>query len=171
MADYYSKLCFAVSWPAEAIAWAKQLDDAVSALEGLMPLPADGDSRAALIEETLEDCDPDIRTAAAEVYANDCGTGCTLTEDGGAFIIATDESANIDELISFLQAVIARFDLEPVGFEWSNDASRPLIDAYGGGAAFVSKDDVELVGTGRWLAERQSDWAVKRAHQEGGPKP
>jgi hypothetical protein len=36
-------------------------------------------------------------------------------------------------------------------FEWSHDCSKPRTDAYGGGAAFVTANEIETFTTSEWL--------------------
>jgi len=70
------------------------------------------------------------------------GWGLWLHSDGGG----------VDALCAFLQHLLQRFD--PTGrvtFEWSNDCSKPRVDAYGGGAAIVTADKIKSMTTGGWL--------------------
>jgi len=39
-----------------------------------------------------------------------------------------------------------------IGFEWSNSCSKARIDAFGGGAAVVTKEGVEWCNTNEWLS-------------------
>jgi hypothetical protein len=40
-----------------------------------------------------------------------------------------------------------------VTFEWSHDCSKPRVDAYGGGAAIVTANEIKTMNTGQWLQE------------------
>ena len=35
--------------------------------------------------------------------------------------------------------------------EWSNDCSKPRVDAFGGGAAFITARKIKSINTGEWL--------------------
>jgi len=52
----------------------------------------------------------------------------------------------------FIQHLLQKFDFAAsVGFEWSEDCSKPRTDAYGGGAAFITGTDIETMSTADWL--------------------
>jgi hypothetical protein len=40
-----------------------------------------------------------------------------------------------------------------VAFEWSHDCSRPLTDAYGGGAVLITAKGIKTMSTRQWLRE------------------
>ena len=61
-------------------------------------------------------------------------------------------SGGIDAVCAFLQHLLQRFD--PAGhatLEWSNDCSKPRVDAFGGGAALITADKIKHLNTGQWL--------------------
>ena len=63
-------------------------------------------------------------------------------------------NGGIDAVCAFLQHLLQKFD--PAGqvtFEWSHDCSRPLTDAYGGGAAIITAQEIKSMSTGQWLRE------------------
>jgi hypothetical protein len=41
-----------------------------------------------------------------------------------------------------------------VTFEWSHDCSKPRVDAYGGGAAFITAKEIKTMSTSAWLNEQ-----------------
>jgi hypothetical protein len=54
----------------------------------------------------------------------------------------------------FIQHLLQKFAFAGgVAFEWSHDCSKPLVDAFGGGAAFVTANEIETFTTQEWLAE------------------
>ena len=58
----------------------------------------------------------------------------------------------IDAVCAFLQHLLQRFDPEGhVALEWSNDCSKPRVDAYGGGAALITAKKIKHLNTGEWL--------------------
>jgi len=57
-----------------------------------------------------------------------------------------------DTASAFIQHLLQRFDFAPsVAFEWSHDCSQPRLDAFGGGAAFVTATGIETFSTTEWL--------------------
>jgi len=53
---------------------------------------------------------------------------------------------------AFIQHLLHKFDFAPsVQFEWSHDCSKPRTDAYGGGAAFITRTEIETFSTSEWL--------------------
>ena len=135
MANYITVFSFAIpnltdaeaAWGHRAAAW----------------LDADPDQREAMPElaEMLDDPDgyPSFR---AEV------------DDDGLWI-HSDESGSPGEAARLVQAFLAAFRLDDtVAFEWADTCSRPILDAFGGGAMLVTATDIESTHTGAWIAER-----------------
>jgi hypothetical protein len=61
-------------------------------------------------------------------------------------------SGGIDAVCAFIQHLLERFDpTAHVGLEWSNDCSRPRVNAYGGGAALITAGRIVSISTGQWL--------------------
>jgi hypothetical protein len=62
------------------------------------------------------------------------------------------EFGGIDAVCAFIQHLLRKFTPEAqVTFEWSNDCSKPLTDAYGGGAAIITATDIKSISTSEWL--------------------
>jgi hypothetical protein len=60
-----------------------------------------------------------------------------------------------DSACVFIQHLLQKFGFGPhVAFEWSHDCSQPRLDAYGGGAAFVTVNEIEIFTTSEWLQTR-----------------
>ena len=54
----------------------------------------------------------------------------------------------------FIQHLLQKFAFAGgVAFEWSHDCTKPLTDAFGGGAAFVTANEIETFTTQEWLAQ------------------
>jgi len=69
-------------------------------------------------------------------------SGC-IPDDGG-----------VDAACAFIQHLLEKFN--PTGrvtFEWSFDCSKPRTDAYGGGAAIITVQNIRSMSTGQWLTE------------------
>ena len=59
-----------------------------------------------------------------------------------------------DAVCVFIQHLLQRFKfVEGVTFEWSHDCSQPRTDAFGGGAAFVTADQIKTFTTSEWLQQ------------------
>ena len=58
----------------------------------------------------------------------------------------------IDAACQFIQHLLQKFDLaHSVSFEWSHDCSKQRVDAYGGGAAFITAKEIKTMSTHAWL--------------------
>ena len=74
-------------------------------------------------------------------------------EDHGLWLHS--ENGGMDAACAFIQHLLQKFD--PTGrvtFEWSHDCSKPRTDAYGGGAAVITAQEIKTMSTGQWLAEQ-----------------
>ena len=64
-------------------------------------------------------------------------------------------SGGIDAACAFVQHLLQRFDLTyRVSFEWSHDCSKPSADAFGGGAAVISAQEIKTISTSGWVQEQ-----------------
>lgn len=53
---------------------------------------------------------------------------------------------------TFIQHLLQKFEFEAyVTFEWSHDCNKPLPDAFGGGAAYITSSEIETFTTSEWL--------------------
>jgi hypothetical protein len=70
------------------------------------------------------------------------------------------DSGGIDAVCAFIQHLLQKFALpNVVTFEWSHDCSKPRTDAYGGGAAVITAQEIKSMSTGQWLRENTPDAA------------
>ena len=61
----------------------------------------------------------------------------------------------VDAVCAFIQHLLQKFDQKGcVTFEWSHDCSKPRVDAYGGGAAFITAKEIRTMSTAAWLNEQ-----------------
>jgi hypothetical protein len=66
-------------------------------------------------------------------------------------------NGGIDAVCAFIQHLLQKFTPEAhVSFEWSHDCSKPRVDAYGGGAAFITAEETETMNTSAWLNEQRA---------------
>jgi hypothetical protein len=64
------------------------------------------------------------------------------------------ENGGIDAVCVFIQHLLQKFDPDGrVTFEWSNDCSKPRVDAYGGGAAIITAKEIKSTNTSEWLQQ------------------
>ncbi|GAB4430105.1 MAG: hypothetical protein Kow0031_10820 [Anaerolineae bacterium] len=135
--DYYSETHFSLNWPAEACQYALRFKAALDE-----PESADDEWRALL---PLFDDDPP-------------SLGFTLTEratkDG--LDVSAPGYLYAESLAIFIQVVLRKFDLPPVQFEWANYGVNCTPDAFGGGAAVVSREKITLMTTADWLYRMQT---------------
>ena len=65
------------------------------------------------------------------------------------------QNGGIDAVCAFIQHLLKKFNPEGrVEFEWSNDCSKPRLDAYGGGAALVTAQEIKTMNTCEWLRQQ-----------------
>lgn len=137
MANYFTNFSLALSLPNEA-AQAYALDLAHQADQRRQ-----GDPLAENFPPALADLieDWNFETEADGPAAEH---GLWLHSDNGG----------VDALCAFLQHLLQKFDPNGrVTFEWSHDCSKPRLDAYGGGAAIVTAQEIKTMNTSQWLAE------------------
>ena len=72
--------------------------------------------------------------------------------DGSGLLWLHSMNGGIDAACQFIQHLLQKFDLaHSVSFEWSHDCSKPRVDAYGGGAAFITAKEIKTMSTAAWL--------------------
>jgi hypothetical protein len=64
-----------------------------------------------------------------------------------------EEVGNPENAARFVQYLMQHFTVLPMGFEWANTCSKPRSDAFGGGACWITKDNIEWLSTNTWLEE------------------
>ncbi len=134
MADYYTNVSMELALPSKeavdyAIDLAQAMDDCARAITPKTDVPEGW-------QENIED----------ENWTFD------IKKEGDRSIWIHSECGCIDEIIKLIQHLMQKFDMtEPVSFEWSNDCSKPRVDAYGGGAAYITATEVRTFNTSQWL--------------------
>ena len=62
------------------------------------------------------------------------------------------DSGGIDAVCVFIQFLLVKFiPTSSVELEWSHDCSKPKMDAFGGGAAYITATDIKTINTSEWL--------------------
>ena len=136
MADYFTNFSLIVTLPSEA-AQTYAIDLAEQAFHIFLGDESMTDDFPASLKDVVEDWQFDTDPTDSQN-----GWGLWLhSSDGG-----------IDAVCAFLQHLLQRFDpTGHVGLEWSNDCSKPRVDAYGGGAALITANKIKHLNTGQWL--------------------
>ncbi len=61
----------------------------------------------------------------------------------------------IDAVCVFIQHLLKKFNSEDrVELEWAHDCSKPRVDAYGGGAAIITAENITTMNTSQWLRQQ-----------------
>ncbi len=135
MADYFTNFSLIVPLPSEA-AQKEALDLA----------------HQAFLIHVGEDMPDDFPTSLRDVVEDwQFDTDPSGLSDGwGVWLHSSD--GGIDAVCAFIHHLLQRFDpTGHVGLEWSNDCSKPRVDAYGGGAALITAAKIKHISTGQWL--------------------
>lgn len=133
MADYFTNFSTVLSLPTkEAQQYALNLG--AKASEGFQ-----GENIAEDFPDSLKDM---IEDWSFEVEAETASNGLWLHSSNGG----------IDAVCSFIQHLLQCFDPDGcASIEWSHDCSKPRTDGFGGGAAFITANDIQTITTGEWL--------------------
>jgi len=141
MADYFTNVCF------EVVA-AKDAAQVLVDVNGLVGWWLDDDepkpsATARLLTVRVHDAlGDDERATGVDMRLDTVGDDTTVT-------VTTESSVDMEVLCELLVAWLDHYnDDRRIEFVWSDDCSRPRLDAYGGGAAVVSR----------------RGWAVRTAH-------
>lgn len=146
MANYYTKFSLVMSLPnQEALDYAMGLHSRARIAnqdECLEPddLPRDWWPS---LENWHHQCEPDRSPSGFGLWIH--------SEEGG-----------IDSACLFIQHLLAKYQpAECVEFQWSDDCSKPRLDAFGGGAAFITATEIRTFHTREWLdAQKQKQIAA-----------
>ena len=175
MADYWTDFCFDVPATPEQGAWLCRLHSAACRL---LEVSEDDDSDGLRDPVRLSDMDVDVASAGAELAAQfaDDSPGVTLryaAEVGGVRVRSEGGLGNFAYAAALAQLFLRHFGLdEVIPFEWSLTCSVPCSDGYGGGAAVISRDHIELFDTRRFVTEAVAARRnVDAARCDGVPKP
>lgn len=139
MADYFTKLSITVPLPDEAAQrYALDLTNKVSRFQ------RDDE------EEVPDDFPPSLKNEI-EVWNFETVAD---NRNGQRNLWLNTENGGVDAACAFIQHLLQKHD--PSGrlsFEWSNDCSKPRVDAYGGGAAIITAKEIKHMSTTEWLRQ------------------
>lgn len=138
MADYYTHFSFEVSlsYPELAVFIYQWTVKQIDACDGAVS----------------EDCP--IRFFDEDVY----GLPELHVEESGVWITDSGGEASVGATAAVVRWLLSTMPGAPeaVEFEWSDTCSKPRLDAFGGGAARITADSIQLVHTSE-LSERMRD--------------
>ncbi|KZX58054.1 hypothetical protein A3709_20800 [Halioglobus sp. HI00S01] len=97
----------------------------------------------------------DARTLFERVDHDYGSLGFYTNAESSGLYISGEEYVNVDHVGEFLHWMINRFDLEPLGFTWASYCSKPRPDEAGGGACWVTRDEIRFMNSWSWLDEQQ----------------
>lgn len=160
MANYYTHFCVALPLSAEQ---AVQANELLGRLTGWLSARFEDEVYAgnatpeevAMFERIL---DPEIGDDTGFTF--DLRDGQVhLQDDGGG--------PNLDLAGNFIRELLIQHDIdEPILFEFGCTADKSRPGAFGGGAAFITKDSIDWLSTKGWLDER-----LQARNAITGPKP
>ena len=135
MADYFTNFSLIVPLPTEAAEkYALHLAGQASSVHQGDAMP---DDFPAELRDILEDWQFEFESSHPST-----GSGLWLHSNSGG----------IDAVCAFIQHLLERFDpAGHVALEWSNDCSKPRVDAFGGGAAIITATRIKTISTSQWL--------------------
>ena len=140
MADYFTNFSLIMKLPDEA-AQNYALDLAIQARDMMF----EGDKPPAEFPASLAEVVDDWQFETEAESSVGCG------------LWFHSDSGGIDAVCAFIQHLLQTFDPgRRVIFEWSHDCSKPRVDAYGGGAAIITANEIKTMNTGQWLQEHAS---------------
>jgi hypothetical protein len=152
MADYYTKFSFIV-----VLDTPEQQRYALDLVERFKNLttqenPEPGD----LPEELLE----------YEEY----GLNCTVEPDGTTNLwIVAEEGCDTGSTCALVHHLLKHFNLEGyVAFDWANDCSKPRLDAFSGGAAYITAQEVITHHTADWVNDMIDQHGKSMRSRVGG---
>jgi len=171
MANYYTQMCSKIDGEQEQL---NALDQMITVIndhwdEIIDWVPEDVVENFPLAAPNVEEAQ--VLQSLAGDFEGSLGVSVNReNEDGsGEMILTSDESVSMDPLCEVIQTWLTRFDSDKgVGIEFANSTSRPMLDGYGGGAVFITKDDINYTNTNRWLSEQIKVHEAKNYTEEPG---
>jgi hypothetical protein len=97
--------------------------------------------------------------------------GWEIEEDSGSthLWIHSDDGSNIDNVAIFAQAFLSKFSPDHTfSMEWSNGCSKPIVDAFGGGAFVATAQEVFWWNTWSWANKKKKEIEEVRKKQKDG---
>jgi hypothetical protein len=150
MADYFTNLSFEVELPDEAAATAAV--ELLAAIESRLDDPEEADWSGDF--ERFRQYDEFGFDLAVEV------------EPDGKTLWFHDQwgSPNIDLLADYLQLVLQKHaPNHSASFEWATNCTKHRLDAFSGGALFITAEKIDYFSSWEWLSQKRDEWVADRA--------
>lgn len=75
--------------------------------------------------------------------------------EDGVFYVTIDDCGSVDKAAIFMQQYLLKFQPEScLTMTWAETCSRSLPGEFGGGAAFITAEDIEWMGAHDWCRRR-----------------
>lgn len=104
----------------------------------------------------------------------DCYSIPSCYNDGDDVWIHNDDSGGgVEETTVLLQLWLKTAKNPPdfVAFEWSNTCSKPRTDGFGGGAVFVTADEIEWLSPNNWINDKAQELKFKKKKEKHPKTP
>jgi hypothetical protein len=90
-------------------------------------------------------------------------TGCLMALEDNSLWIRSDENANLECLVDWIQIVMQRMNwTEPVCFTWANTCSKMHLDSFDGGAVVITQTDQYWMNSDRWARNKIKEIQLSR---------
>lgn len=112
-----------------------------------------------------------VETLMAQTGESGSGVEVSFT-DNGVMMYALDGGFEVGYVAAMLQHYLKKFEIaEPIAFQWSMHDDRGKPDCFGGGAVFITRDQIEFMDTISWIRERLSSFKPDDSVIFEGPRP
>lgn len=169
MADYFTQWSVPlVLETREEIKWVKRVyADLLRMCELAEDLSSDDDHKEYhLIKKKLGDMAPSFCEGAMHDYVSfEFDVELAPDKKSGVAYFMSEENGDIEQVAVVLRDFLEKFHPDrSVGFEWAATCSKMRPDGFGGGAVFVTAQDIKYMSTNVWLEEQQK-LSEKKAHK------
>jgi len=121
-----------------------------------------------LSELSEEGSDADLKNSNQEVLdlasimeLDEFGLGFSAEPDGEKGIwFCGEESVNVEQLAEFIFYIVKKFKTRPASFMWADYCSKPRLDEQGGGAVFITQEEVKWMSTYSWVVQMENEYAT-----------
>ena len=150
MNTYYTHISMAIKLNATAILWLKAVLEEI--YTNFLPgdyCAEDVVSRAAVarLGLTLEEAGCLENLAKQDRFLLE-------KEQEPGVVYFTSHDVDIEAIAVLAQMLIKRFQLKPIGFCYAYTAEKFELDTFGGGAYWVTADEIDIIDAQNWLTER-----------------
>jgi len=129
-------------------------------LEDLAVVPPEWLRVRGLQNVDLDDCLHDWPNFQYEIERDENGKVTSLCLHDNAYL----GWFNVEHVALFLQAFLKKFHPDGyAAFGWADTCDKPLVDAFGGGACFVTAKKITYVNTYDWVAQQAKRFDGRKA--------